>query len=132
MKTTIKTNQSESMLTIKEDFGIILEENFTAICKAIANRGIALNELKSLFDNNECVFEKIMGIIRHSRDEYQATNNLCVQLGISKSAAKYILALPLSTLGLLSAKFLNQKLNEHYWLVASLNPELEIDFNELQ
>ena len=132
MKTTIKTNQSESMLTIKEDFGIILEENFTAICKAIANRGVALNELKSLFDNNECVFEEIMEIVKHSKDEYQATNNLCVQLGISNAAAKYILALPLSTLGLLSAKFLNQKLNEHYWLVASLNPELEIDFDELR
>lgn len=121
MKTTIKTNQSESTLTIKEDFDVILEENFSAICKAIAHRGVALNELKSLFDNRERVVDEIVGIIRNSRVVDQAANDLRVQLGISEATAKYILALPLSTLTSLSAKYLNRKSDEYKRLVASLD-----------
>lgn len=60
MKTTIKTNKSESTLTIKEDFDVILEENFSAVCKAIANRGVALKELQSLFDNHETIINQVI------------------------------------------------------------------------
>lgn len=121
MKTTIKTNQSESTLTIKEDFDVILEENFSAICKAIAHRGVALNELKSLFDNRERVVDEIVGIIRNSRVVDQAANDLRVQLGISEATAKYILALPLFTLTSLSPKDLKKKCEEYKRLVASLD-----------
>ncbi|SFW32577.1 DNA gyrase/topoisomerase IV, subunit A [Prevotellaceae bacterium HUN156] len=125
MKTTIKTNQSESTITIKEDFDVILEENFSAVCKTIANRGVALNELKSLFDSHERVVDEIVRIIRSSIDGSQAAMHLCAQLGISKATAKYILVLPLSTLTSLSPKDLKKKCEEHKRLVASLNELFE-------
>lgn len=121
MKTTIKTNQSESTLTIKEDFDVILEENFSSICNAIAHRGVALNELKSLFDNRERVVDEIVGIIRNSGVVDQAANDLRIQLGISEATAKYILALPLFTLTSLSPKDLKKKCEEYKRLVASLD-----------
>ncbi len=125
MKTTIKTNQSESTITIKEDFDVILEENFSAVCKTIANRGVALNELKSLFDSHERVVDEIVRIIRSSIDGAQAAMHLCAQLGISKATAKYILVLPLSTLTSLSPKDLKKKCEEYKRLVASLNELFE-------
>ena len=121
MKAIVKTNKSYSTLIIKEDFDVILEENFSDICKAIANRGVALNELNSLFDNSEKIFDEIVRIVRESSDEYQATNYLCVKLGISEPTAKYILALPLNTLTSFNRKSIKKKCEDYKRIVTSMS-----------
>lgn len=119
MKTTIKTNKSESTLTIKENFDVILDENFSAVCKAIDNRGVALNELQSLFEKNENILEEIIKIIRHAT--YDPSNDLCLKLRISEPTASYILSLPLSTLTSIDSKYCKKKCDEYKRLVESLS-----------
>ena len=121
METTFKISKSYSTLTIKADFDMILEENFVAICHAIANRGVALKELLTLFDRNEGSVDEIVRIIKNSLDVYQAANNLCVKLGVSEPTAKFVLALPLSILTSLTPKYLKKKCDEYNRIVGSLN-----------
>lgn len=96
MKTTIKNRCGEFTFIMSCDFFHILNEHFTTICKAIADKGIILKELKEVFEKDEHIMDKIIPIIRKSLDLEDAAFNFQNELGISKMATKYILNMPLS------------------------------------
>lgn len=100
---------------------MILDENFSAICKAIANRGVALNELRTLLEKHEGLFEKIVNIIRKSRDGYQAAHDLCTQLGISEATSTYILTMSLSKISSFNQEYFQKKCDEYKKNLANLN-----------
>ncbi|MBO6060166.1 MAG: hypothetical protein J6P67_08515 [Bacteroidaceae bacterium] len=47
------TKNGVSALSFKTDFYEVLDNNFAAICNAIANKGIILKELLSLFEKED-------------------------------------------------------------------------------
>lgn len=113
MKATIRNRGGESTLTIKGDFYEILDENFTEICKAITNKVKSLKELKALFDADDQILNTVLQIIRKSANPEAAAINLQEKLGMSQMAAKFLLNQPLTAIGSLNAKSIEQELAEY-------------------
>lgn len=113
MKTTIKNRCGEYTFTMSIDFFQILDEHFTTICKAIADRGLILKELKEVFEKDEKVIEKIIRIIKKSFELDNAALNLQSELGISEMAAKFILNMPLSYMTSLDSHEIEKMLEKY-------------------
>lgn len=113
MKTTIKNRCGEYTFTMSCDLFQILDEHFTTICKAIADRGLILKELKEVFEKDEKVIEKIIKIIRKSIKLDDAALNLQSELGISEMAAKFILNMPLSYMTSLDSHEIEKMLEKY-------------------
>jgi DNA gyrase/topoisomerase IV subunit A len=113
MKTTIKNRCGEYTFTMNCDFSQILDEHFATICKAIADRGLILKELKEVFEKDEKIIDKIIRIIRKSFELDDAALNLQSELGISEMAAKYILKMPLSDITSLDSHEIEKMLEEY-------------------
>lgn len=112
MKTTIRNRGGESTLIISSDFGQILDDNFSEICKAIANKGKILNELISLFNSDDWIIDDIIHIIRSSIDPKTAAQKLEHELPIDIMTAKYLLNSPLMGITSLSYEALEQELKD--------------------
>lgn len=121
MKTTIKNRGGESTLTIKGDFYQILDENFTEICQAIANKIKILKELKALLDTDEQVFDTIVHITRKSISPEAAAIKLQEELSLSEMAAKYLMDYPLFDLGSLNSEYIRKKLSKIQKQIAMIN-----------
>ena len=113
METIIKNKGNESTMTIRSDFNQILNDNFAAVCQAIANKGLILNELKEFFDKEKKAVDDIVQIIHKSVTPEVAVVNLHEEKGISMMAAQYIMNLPLAKLTSLDCKGMRQELAKY-------------------
>ena len=95
------------------DFFQILDEHFATICKAIADRGLILKEMKEVFEKDEKIIDKIIRIIRKSFELDDAALNLQSELGISEMAAKFILNMPLSYMTSLDSHEIEKMLEKY-------------------
>ena len=119
MEATIRNKKGKSTLIIKGDFYQILDENFKEICKAIANKGIILKELKGLCDTNGQAFiNDIIRIIHSSYSPAHAVVNLHEEMGISMMASQYIMNLPLTMVASLNSKGMEKELNKYQKQIA--------------
>ena len=121
MKTTIKNRGGESTLTIKGDFRQILEENFTAVCTAIADEVRILQELQHLSEENEQLADIVIQAIRSSRAPMEAVLKLQKNLNMSEMAAEYLMARPLFDLGSLNSEHIQKKLAKIQKQIAMFN-----------
>ena len=121
MKTTIKNRGGESTLTIKGDFRQILEENFTAVCTAIADEVRILQELQHLSEENEQLADIVIQAIRSSRYPMEAVFKLQKNLNMSEMAAKYLMDYPLFDLGSLNSDYIRKKLAKIQKQIAMIN-----------
>lgn len=121
MKTTIKNRGGESTLTIKGDFRQILEENFTAVCTAIADEVRILQELQHLSEENEQLADIVIQAIRSSRYPMEAVFKLQKNLNMSEMAAKYLMDYPLFDLGSLNSEYIRKKLAKIQKQIAMIN-----------
>ncbi len=113
MEAIIKNKGNESTMTIRSDFNQILNDNFAAVCQAIANKGLILTELKELFDKEKKAVDDIVQIIHKSVTPEVAVVNLHEEKGISMMAAQYIMNLPLAKLTSLDCKGMRQELAKY-------------------
>ena len=129
MKATIRNKSGESILTIKDDFYQILDDNFTELCKAITNKVRSLKELKELLVADDQIIKTILHIINYSITPKAAVLKLQEELGMSKMAAKYLLNMPLFTLVSLTAEGIEQELAEYRKQMEAISslcqPEIE-------
>ena len=121
MKTTIKNRGGESTLTIKGDFRQILEENYTAVCTAIADEVRILQELQHLSEENEQLADIVIQAIRSSRYPMEAVFKLQKNLNMSEMAAKYLMDYPLFDLGSLNSEYIQKKLAKIQKQIAMIN-----------
>ena len=119
MKVLTKKN-GKSVLSFKTDFNEVLEENFAAICEAIANKGKAIKELVNLFEKDENSLDNIIQIMTTSRGEKAAKNALSKELGISPQTAQYLLDMSLENLTALNAKKLKKMLDDYRTNISKL------------
>ena len=119
MKVLTKKN-GKSVLSFKTDFNEVLEENFAAICEAIANKGKAIKELVNLFEKDENILDNIIQIMTTSRGENAAKNALSKELGISPQTAQYLLDMSLENLTALNVKKLKKMLDDYRTNISKL------------
>ena len=111
MKATIKNKGGESTLTIKGDFYQILDENFTAVCTAISNKIRIHQELLHLSEEDAQLSDTVIHAARSSRSPEEAVCKLQKEMNMSEMTAKYLLNLPLTSLGSLNSEELHKKLD---------------------
>ena len=116
----VLTKNGKSVLSLKTDFNEVLEENFAAICEAIANKGKALKELVTLFEKEGECLDTIIQIMTTSRDDNAAKNALSKKLGINLQTAFYLLDMPLEDFTALNAKNLKKMLNDYRTNISKL------------
>ena len=121
MKTTIKNRGGESTLTISGDFRQILDENFTAVCTAIADQIRILQELLHLSEENVQLADNVIKAIRSSRAPMEAVLNLQKEMDMSEMTAKYLMAYPLSDLSSLNSEHIQKKLAKIQKQIAIIN-----------
>ena len=109
----VLTKNGVSVLSFKTDFYEVLDNNFAAICNAIANKGIILKELLSLFEKEDNSLDTIIQIMTNSRGEKAAKHALSKELGISSHTAQYLLDISLENLTALNAKKLRKMLDDY-------------------
>lgn len=110
MKTTIKNRCGESTLTISGDFRQILDENFTAVCTAIADEVRILQEVQHLSEENVQFVDIVIRAIRSSRYPMEAVLNLQKEMDMSEMTAKYLMNQPLFGFGSLNSEIIQKKL----------------------
>ena len=122
MKINVVTKNGVSTLSFqfKTDFNEVLDNNFAAICNAIANKGIILKELLSLFEKEDNSLDAIIQIMTNSRGEKAAKHALSKELGISSHTAQYLLDLSLEDLTALNAKKLKKMLDDYRTNISKL------------
>ena len=115
MKINVVTKNGVSTLSFqfKTDFNEVLDKNFAAICNAIANKGIILKELLSLFEKEDNSLDTIIQIMTTSRGENAAKNALSKELGISPQTAQYLLDISLENLTSLNGRKLRKMLDDY-------------------
>ena len=119
MIVNVVTKDGVSALSFKTDFNEVLDENFSVLCEAIANKGKTLNELVALFEKeDDCL--TIIQIITTSRGENAAKNALSEELGISPHSAQYLLDMSLENLTSLNVKKLRKMLDEYRTNISNL------------
>ena len=99
MDINIINKSGVSTLTVQEDFNVILRDNFSAVCKAIALRGKVLKELASYLKKDSKAWDTIMELIRSSSTPPVASMKIQELTGLSQETAKYLLGLELSEAG---------------------------------
>ena len=113
MEAIIKNKGNESTMTIRSDFNQILNDNFAAVCQAIANKGLILNELKEFYDKEKKAVDDIVQIIHKSVTPEVAVVNLHEEKGISMITAQYIMNLPLARLTSMDCRGIRQELAKY-------------------
>ena len=121
MKTTIKNRGGESTLTISGDFRQILDENFTAVCTAIADEVRILQELQHLSEENEQLADILIQAVRSSLVPEEAVLKLHEEMNMSEMAAKYLMVFPLFDLGSLNSEMIQKKLAKIQKQIAMIN-----------
>lgn len=109
----VLTKNGKSVLSFKTDFNEVLDDNFVAICDAIANKGIILKELLNLFEKEDNSLDTIVQIITNSRGEKAAKHALSEKLGICPQTAQYLLDISLENLTSLNGKKLRKMLDDY-------------------
>lgn len=120
MEMKVLTKNGKSVLSFKTDFNEVLDENFAAICEAIANKGKAIKELVNLFEKDENILDNIIQIMTTSRGENAAKNALSKELGISPQTAQYLLDMSLENLTALNVKKLKKMLDDYRTNISKL------------
>ena len=120
MEMKVLTKNGKSVLSFKTDFNEVLDENFAAICEAIANKGKAIKELVNLFEKDENILDNIIQIITTSRGKNAAKNALSKELGISPQNAQYLLDMSLENLTALNVKKLKKMLDDYRTNISKL------------
>ena len=113
MEMKVLTKNGKSVLSFKTDFNEVLDDNFVAICDAIANKGIILKELLSLFEKEDNSLDAIIQIMTNSRGEKAAKHALSKELGISSHTAQYLLDISLENLTSLNGRKLRKMLDDY-------------------
>ena len=121
MKTTIKNRCGESTLTISGDFRQILDENFTAVCTAIADEVRILQEVQHLSEENVQFVDIVIRAIRSSRYPLEAVLNLQKEMDMSEMTAKYLMNQPLFGFGSLNSEHIQKKLAKIQKQIAIIN-----------
>ena len=116
----VLTKNGKSVLSFKTDFNEVLDENFAAICEAIANKGKAIKELTSVFEKEDNSLDAIIQIMTNSRGENAAKNALSKELGISPQNAQYLLDMSLENLTALNVKKLKKMLDDYQANISKL------------
>ena len=120
MKVNVETKNGVSVLSVKTDFNEVLDENFAAICEAIANKERVLKELATLFEKESDSLDAIIQIISTARGEIAAKHALSEKLGINPRTSKYLLDMSLEDLTALNAKKLKKMLYEYRTNISKL------------
>ena len=120
MEMKVLTKNGKSVLSFKTDFNEVLDENFAAICEAIANKGKAIKELTSVFEKEANSLDNIIQIMTTSRGENAAKNALSKKLGIRSQTAQYLLDMSLENLTVLNAKKLKKLLDDYRTNISKL------------
>lgn len=120
MEMKVLTKNGKSVLSFKTDFNEVLDENFAAICEAIANKGKAIKELVNLFEKDENILDNIIQIMTTSKGENAAKNALSKELGISPQTAQYLLDMSLENLTALNVKKLKKMLDDYRTNISKL------------
>ena len=120
MEMKVLTKNGKSVLSFKTDFNEVLDENFAAICEAIANKGKAIKELTSIFEKEDNSLDNIIQIMTASRGENAAKNALSKELGISPQTAQYLLDMSLENLTALNVKKLKKMLDDYRTNISKL------------
>ena len=121
MKTTIKNKGGESTLTISGDFRQILDENFTAVCTAIADKIRILQELQHLSKENVQLVDIVIQAFRSSRHPMEAVLKLENEMDMSEMTAKYLMNQPLLDFGSLNSEHIQKKLAKIQKQIAIIN-----------
>ena len=116
----VLTKNGKSVLSFKTDFNEVLEENFAAICEAIANKGKVLKELLNLFEGQGNSIDTIIQIMKTSRGENAAMHSLSEKLGLNQVTAQYLLDMSLEDLTALNAKKLKKMLDDYRTNISKL------------
>lgn len=109
----VLTKNGKSVLSLKTDFNEVLDENFAAICEAIANKGMVLKELLNLFEKEDKCLETIIQIMTNSVGDNAAMHSLSEKLGVNQVTAQYLLDMSLEDLTALNAKKLKKMLDDY-------------------
>ena len=120
MEMKVLNINGKSVLSFKTDFNEVLDENFAAICEAIANKGKAIKELTSIFEKEDNSLDNIIQIMTTSRGENAAKNALSEELGISPQTAQYLLDMSLENFTALNAKKLKKMLVDYRTNISKL------------
>lgn len=120
MKVNVVTKNGVSTLSFKTNFNEVLDENFSAICEAIANNGKAIKDLVSLFEKEDNCLDTIIQIMTTSRGEKAAKKALSEELGIRPQTALYLLDMSLENLTALNAKNLKKMLDDYRTRISNL------------
>ena len=120
MNIGIVTKNEVSILSLKTDFNEVLDENFTAVCEAIANKGKVLKELVGLFEKESNCIEKLLSIVRSANGDEKAAQLLSEKLHISCNSAQYILNMSLDSLLSLNAKDLEEMFEDYKTKIGKL------------
>ena len=120
MEMKVLTKNGKYVLSFKTDFNEVLDENFAAICEAIANKGKAIKELTSVFEKEDNSLDNIIQIMTTSRGENAAKNVLSKELGISSQNAQYLLDMSLENLTALNVKKLKKMLDDYQTNISKL------------
>ena len=107
------TKNEKSVLSVKADFNEVLDNNFAAICAAIANKGMIIKELITLFERERGGFDAIIQIMMASKGEKAAKVNLSEKLGIKPQTAQCLLDMSIEDLASLNAKKLRETLDDY-------------------
>lgn len=114
MKVNVVTKNEVSVLSFKMDFNELLDKNFAAICDAIANKGIILEELLNLFEECDDEFlEVVMLTPVGRRGKREVEQSLSEELEISLVTAQYLLNTSFDNLCALNAKKLKKMLEDY-------------------
>lgn len=114
MKINVVTKNGVSTLSVKTDFNEVLDKNLAAICDAIANKGIILEELLNLFEECDDEFlEVVMLTPVGRRGKREVEQSLSEELEISLVTAQYLLNTSFDNLCALNAKKLKKMLEDY-------------------
>ena len=113
MKVNVLTINGASALSFETDFNDVLDDNFDAICDALANKGKVLKELVTLFEKEGDSLDTIIQIMTNSRGENAALHSLSEKLEMSQVTAHYLLNMPLEKLSSLNTKKLKKMLDDY-------------------
>ena len=121
MNVNVVTKNGLSALSFKTDFNEVLDENFSAICDAIANKGIVLKELLKLFEECDDEFLEVVLLTPVGRKgKKEAVQSLSEELEISIVTAQYLLNTSFDYLCTLNAKKLRKMLDDYKMNIGKL------------
>lgn len=114
MKVNVVTINGKSVLSFKTDFNEVLDMNLAAICDAIANKGIILQELLNLFEECDDEFlETVWLTPAGKKGKNEAVQSLSEELEISFVTAQYLLSTSFDYLTNLDAQKLKKMLDDY-------------------